>query len=381
MKKSLVALAVLAATGAYAQSSVTMYGRLDLGTSGGTVDNTTAAGVKNSTKSTSLAGAQNQWTGSRIGLRGTEDLGGGLKANFVYEFRINQDGTAALDADTANFGRVRTSIIQLAGSFGTVSVGTYLNPFDDVRTSSASNSNGIAGGNNLDRINGGLVGLNSRSTNSIGYRSPVFAGGFTASFGTQYEKADTTPTSAAGGNSITKGYIASLGYANGPLSVLGVYGIGNSSSATATAGLPTVGVTDYRVNDFAVRASYNFGVAVPYLSYENTRVKNNLAVGVIAPTATSAGVAANGDTTSRGYELGSTFPMGAFTPYITYANIKQSPNVGNNIKTTSYQIGTKYDISKRTFAYVAIGQEKDKTDNSTLERKANGYGAGLVHQF
>ena len=385
MKKSLVALAVLAATGAFAQSSVTLYGRLDLGTSGGKVETTTPGvgggpSTTSTLKSTSLAGAQNVWTGSRIGLRGSEDLGGGLKANFVYEFRLNQDGTAATDPDTGNFGRVRTSVIQLAGSFGTVSVGTYLNPFDDVRTSPASNSNNIAGGSNLERINGGLLGLNSRSINSIGFRSPVIAGGFTASIGTQYEKAETTPTSAPGANTVTKGYIASLGYANGPLNLLGVYGFGNLATSTATANVST-GVTDYRVNDIALRASYDFGIAVPYISYENTRLRNNLASGVVAPSTTSAGIAANGSTTSRGYEIGSTFPMGAFTPYITFASIKQTPNVGNSIKTTSYQIGSRYSLSKRTFTYAAFGQEKDTTNNTSLQRKASGYGAGLVHQF
>ena len=117
MKKSLIALAVLAASGAaMAQSSVTLYGVAD-------------AGV------TYLNGADN-WSGvtsgnnltSRLGFRGTEDLGGGLKANFVLEGGFNLDnGDGASGYAGAKAGEgfqfKRRSTVGLSGGFGEVRMG------------------------------------------------------------------------------------------------------------------------------------------------------------------------------------------------------------------------------------------------------------------
>ena len=97
MKKTLIALAALAAAGAtLAQSSVTIYGRLDLGMNQITTTEGAAAGVD----AFSLAGAQDRSTGSRLGFRGTEDLGGGLRAGFQYEIGINADRDAPGNANT-----------------------------------------------------------------------------------------------------------------------------------------------------------------------------------------------------------------------------------------------------------------------------------------
>ena len=84
MKKSLIALAALAATSAFAQSSVTMYGNFDVGYG---AHKTTS---KDGTAFTKTAGVMDgSWAGSRLGFRGTEDMGGGLKANFLIEQGIN----------------------------------------------------------------------------------------------------------------------------------------------------------------------------------------------------------------------------------------------------------------------------------------------------
>ncbi|UUZ69729.1 porin [Polaromonas sp. P2-4] len=140
---------------------MTLYGRLDLGTS----YNKTTQGTATA-KSTSLAGAQNARTIGRLGVRGSEDLGGGLKANFNIETRVNPDlaGTT--------FGATRTAILQLAGAFGSATIGTYLNTINDVRGYSVSTA-GVAGGDFLGSVHGvGSRGLGPRSENAIGYRSP-----------------------------------------------------------------------------------------------------------------------------------------------------------------------------------------------------------------
>ena len=382
MKKSLVALAVLAATGAFAQSSVTLYGRMDLGTYGIKTDSTSAAtllnpaGVTTTAKANELAGAQGQWTGNRLGVRGSEDLGGGLKANFQYEFRLDPDAVnaTAAGAGGATFGRTRLALLQVAGDFGSVTIGTYMNPFDDIRSQagiygSGLNSGGVPGAYTLDKINGatnpGTLGFNARSTNSIGYRSPVFGGGFTASFGTTQQDSE-----AAGVVNKAGGYIGSVGYSNGPVNALVAYGRGK---ATVTPG-------EGKITDFGLKASYNLGVAVPYFMYENAKAESsNLGVFAVSNN-------------SRGYEIGSTFPMGAFTPFVLFASNNQSPvsavpqinpaNItGNDTKTTAYQLGTKYDLSKRTFVYGGFGSSKNAVKNTTVAVKSTGYALGLVHNF
>ena len=109
MKKSLIALAVLAASGAaMAQSSVTLYGRVDASI-GSTKD--TVSGVS-TTKL--FNGSDVGLTGSRWGMKGSEDLGGGLMANFVLENRFNvDDGTTA-----GQF--LGDAYVGLSGGFGAV---------------------------------------------------------------------------------------------------------------------------------------------------------------------------------------------------------------------------------------------------------------------
>ena len=112
MKKSLIAIAALAATGAFAQSSVTLYGVADLSL------------AKTSGVSSQLSGNGTLNNGSsRFGLRGSEDLGGGLKANFNFEAGVNAE-TGATDA--AMFQRA--AYAELAGGFGSVRMGRTLSP-------------------------------------------------------------------------------------------------------------------------------------------------------------------------------------------------------------------------------------------------------------
>ena len=182
MKKSLIALAVLAASGAaMAQSSVTLYGVAD-------------AGV------TYLNGNDN-WSGvtsgnnltSRLGFRGTEDLGGGLKANFVLEGGFNLDnGDGASSYAGAKAGEgfqfKRRSTVGLAGSFGEVRLGRELTAaynatarYDVFGSVGIGQSRLWADGNIADPINNvnanaGAVTTNQRISNALTYVSPDFSG-------------------------------------------------------------------------------------------------------------------------------------------------------------------------------------------------------------
>ncbi|UUZ69364.1 porin [Polaromonas sp. P2-4] len=270
---------------------MTLYGRLDLGAA---FSKTTQGPA--TTKSTSLAGAQGTRTGGRLGVRGSEDLGGGLKANFNIETAVNPDRTTSGGFGT--FGLTRTAILQLQGAFSSATIGTYLNTFDDVRGYSVATA-GVAGGDFLAGVHGSSAnrGLGPRSENSIGYRSPSF-GGLDFRIGTTHEKTDIN-TGVAATSTVTKttGWIGGVGYNNGPVSALLALGQGKLQAPAA------VPATNAKVNDVAFAVSYNLGVAVPYFQFENSKLKNNLVAGQ--------------EVKSRSWELGSKFPMGAFTPYVT----------------------------------------------------------------
>ncbi|UUZ77494.1 porin [Polaromonas sp. P1(28)-13] len=255
--------------------------------------------------------------------------------------------------------------MQLQGAFGSATIGTYLNTFDDVRSYSVATA-GVAGGDFLANVHGNNVrGLAPRSENSIGYRSPSF-GGLDFRIGTTHEK-----TELNGAVNKTTGWIGGVGYNNGPVSALLALGQGKlQAPAVAPAA-----ATNAKVNDVAFAVSYSLGVAVPYIQFENSK---------------GTGVVGTGsEVKSRSWELGSKFPMGAFTPYITVSGgkIKTVASVGaaqTSVKSRGVQVGTTYDLSKRTYVYAAVGQDKNVAAalaTGTGDVKRTGYALGLVHNF
>jgi predicted porin len=132
MKKSLIALAALSAfaTAAQAQSSVSVYGILDAGYSASDADVLRYVGssnsyTKDSRESSGVTGVGSEST-SRLGFRGTEDLGGGLKANFLFETGLNP-ATSTITA-----WNNRQAFVGLEGGFGRVDVGTIYSPFHGI---------------------------------------------------------------------------------------------------------------------------------------------------------------------------------------------------------------------------------------------------------
>ena len=199
MKKSLIALAVLAASGvAMAQSSVTMYGVADLSLakSNGTSAQMSGNGVLNNGN-------------SRLGVRGVEDLGGGLKASFNFEQGINAE-SGATDAVTWQ----RAAWLALSGGFGKFQMGRTLTPSfwgvaaweltGTANYSAVANQFGFAGGP-------------SRNNSVFMYTTPNM-GGFSGTLG-YIAKPDN------GGNAKVD---MNLTYANGPLAVALSYNKVNS---------------------------------------------------------------------------------------------------------------------------------------------------------
>src|SRR5574343_1211154 len=226
MQKKIIALAIagLASTAAFAQSNVTIYGRMDLGAAYRTGD---SGGVANTEGKYEIASGIG--SGSRIGFKGVEDLGNGLKAVFQSEFGIGIDqpaGSARInDANGNQIGQSaagtnatwtnRNSYVGLAGGFGTVVAGRL----DGVRY-------GIF--NTYDPFAGGTIGNFTQMTiqvdradNAIAYISPNFNG-----FGLVLAYSSGTAGAEQKGNRFPGGAVGGTGslhtimgtYDNGPLS-------------------------------------------------------------------------------------------------------------------------------------------------------------------
>ena len=322
MKKSLIAIAALAATGAFAQSSVTLYGVADLSLA-------KASGV-----STQLSGNGTLNNGgSRFGLRGTEDLGGGLKANFNFEAGVNAE-TGATDASTFQ----RAAWAELAGNFGSVRLGRTLTPsFYGVTAwelTGAANYSAVAS-------QFSVAGGPSRNNSQISYTTPNISG-FSGTLG-YINKADnivgavaekwsaTNPviyTPAVAGVPLSK-VDANLIYANGPLAVALSYN-----------------KVQTQEKNWALGANYNFGAFKIAGSFQDP-----------------AGL-------GKGFTLGGTTNLGAFAVTLDIAR-------DTHFKDTNTLLEAKYALSKRTFVYGAYLRDgKGKTLTSS-----NIYGVGIRHNF
>ena len=360
MKKSLIALAVLAASGAaMAQSSVTLYGVAD-------------AGV------TYLNGADN-WSGvtsgnnltSRLGFRGTEDLGGGLKANFVLEGGFNLDnGDGASGYAGAKAGEgfqfKRRSTVGLSGGFGEVRMGRELTAaFNATARYDVFGSVGIgqsrlwADGGVVDAsANATAVTTNQRISNALTYVSPDFSG---FKFGLNYGFGETTASNS------DSGYLgAGLTYDNGPLSL----GLGfdrlNGDTRNNTVG--TENLTTWHLG-----AAYNFGVAKLMGFYKQSKDKD-------------AGVGAAGDNVKfKTFGLGVTAPVGAAGEVrASYNHYRLSAHVTGfsvpTLKANQMSLGYVHNLSKRTALYGTYSYLKNKNDsgvNMGLELNGAMSGAGL----
>jgi predicted porin len=163
MKKTLIALAVLAASGAaMAQSSVTLYGVADM--------------VLHKDKNASAKLTSGGVSTSRWGIKGEEDLGGGLKAGFLYEQKI------ALDDGAAGPGFDRQTYLSLSGGFGEIKLGKIWTAYDDIggATDAAFNANVLGP---VALIFQSQYEYTANPNNGFYYASPSF-GGFSGAFST-----------------------------------------------------------------------------------------------------------------------------------------------------------------------------------------------------
>ncbi|MBB4517585.1 porin [Paraburkholderia fungorum] len=341
MNKKVLTAATLAvfASAAHAQSSVTLYGLIDAGIS--YVNNSkTATGHDNLVKYDDGV-AQ----GSRWGLRGTEDLGGGLKALFVLENGFNS-GNGTLGQGGALFGR-QAYVGLSQNNVGSLTFGRQYSFSTDYLGGNYSTGGQTVAGNYAYHINDVDQLTSSRINNAVKFSSANFAGltfgamyGFSNQAGA-FAGAPATGTTAAPVAGSSRAYSLGVNYANGPFGIGAAYtDIRYPSQATPAFSTSIANVTTGSVRDlrtFGVGGRYSIGAATLWALYTNTH---------FTPVT-------GGSTTFAAYEAGAKY---AFTPALTagagYTYMHLSG--ANKGHWNQADLSVDYALSKRTDVY-ALG--------------------------
>jgi len=326
MKKSLIALAVLAAAGTVsAQSSVTVYGRV------------VASPVKTPGVSSRIDASNGT---SQLGFRGVEDLGGGLKATFDLRHRFASE--SGLNDGSLN-GRPfwqGSSKVGLAGGFGSVEIGRMLtalqgpiNLSDPWGTETVGSVAVLAGGYSTDSRQPDGAGLGR--TDVVTYNSPNL-GGFSGSFSVGPKRSN-----AAGGALASTGaenlYSLWLQFANGPIFVGGGYEQNRTDD-----------------NITALLGSFDFGVAKLMAGYAQVDT-----------------VAVAGDK-GKNWNVGVAAPLGAAVLKAGFGNVEAE---GTGTETRRLSLGAEYNLSKRTYLFTTVSRAR------TAGVTGSSFDVGISHSF
>ena len=346
MKKSLLALAVLGAFAgvASAQSSVTLYGTIDL----------SAKYVKNDGSARRVSLSQDGINSSQLGFRGVEDLGGGLKASFVLLSGVNADtGTA-----NSKFWN-RKATVSVLGGFGEVRLGRDYTPtFWNNTIFDAFGTNGLGDSSHVAQL---LAGTFVRADNSIGYFLPPNIGGIYGQFmAAASEGASTNPGRYIGGR---------IGFAAGPFDIAGAY---------AQQRLDTV-ASQPNQKTFNIGGSYDAGV-VKVMGYYD---RDTLAV------------PGNSRKEDR-YSISAVVPLGQGEIHAGYerSKLKTTTTVQTSNTVSQFAVGYVYNLSKRTAFYSTAARLKNgagsansvaggtaQTAAPTANGKSTGFEVGVRHFF
>lgn len=349
MKKSLLALAVLGAFAgaASAQSSVTLFGIVDVN----------ARHIKNGDTTMQSLGTDGI-NSSRLGFRGVEDLGGGLKAGFWIE--------GAMSPDTGGAGQTwqRRSTVSLMGGFGEIRLGRDYTPtfwnltvFDPFGTNGVGSLlNIVQSGGITSPVGSGVTTL-VRANNSIGYFLPSGIGGV-------YGQAMVAAGEGTPGNKYAGGRI---GYAAGPIDVAAAYG------QTQTAG-------DGKYKQFDLGGAFSFGPAK--LTAQYVQMKSDFAAGL-----------SNVNVKADLWQIGAIVTMGQGEIHAAYDQVKGKNDI-DGMKARQLAIGYVYNLSKRTALYGTFSDLKNEggtsfvvatpptvTAASGADEKSRGLELGIRHSF
>jgi len=438
MKKSLLVIGALGAftTAAQAQSSVTVYGILDAGYIGSNAKEGTAGG----SKIQKSAFAQSAESTSRLGFKGTEDLGGGSSAFFTVEFGLAPQnsqlsggpGEDRIQRNTNNSGSAidnRQSFVGLKkNGVGQFAFGRQLTPvFNTSAATSPGQSNNIigdvvyngvasvysSGGTTVSGNNNSLTFTN-RASNALSVQSDTFAGfqvgglyAMNNTNQTELQPAGATSATAGGGNTNWGGWGLSgnytwknlfvgvayqsfkTQYSTGVLAantIFNLNGVGATSgqlTSTTSTLFPAAQISDKQT---LAGATYDFGILKAYAQWVGRKVQNDYATVVDASAAGVATAAAGEQLNRTAQQVG---VRGYFTPVVeswaSIGNGKIKSSVGaSSLNFTGWQIGSNYYLSKRTNMYAIYGQNTTSSTSSAIAGSgsgANQYAIGLRHTF
>jgi len=352
----LAMLGSFAGTALAQSSSVNIYGIIDQGVSRMDGGQSTLTFVQ-----APLIGRPSTWTvrsatSSRLGFRGSEELGGGMKANFQIEHRFMPDTGAVEPRDgalTTVFWNAQ-SWVGLSGGFGEVRLGRQFVPAYQVALNSDpwTYAYNVAGASSFTRGGNGVLAAN----NAVVYQTPNLAG-FTAEVMIAAGEGGAAVVNPPAGR-IGRNEGANVQYAAGPLWA----GVGYNNSRQEG--------TPIKNRYWNLGIAYDFGFVRPILSYS---VGNN-------------NVAGNPDT--RTYFIGATAPLGAGR--IKAVAARYDAAVGQNFNsanpflpqltggenTTKFGLGYEYFFSKRTSVHADVGTAKTEGVSRTT-----GVEAGIKHVF
>lgn len=325
MQKKLIALAVaglVAAPAFAATSNVDVYGVLNM--SIGSID----ADVTNVDRSTSVTS-----NSSRFGIKGSEDLGGGLKALWQVESGIN------LDEQNGTLSN-RNSFVGLSGGFGTVLVGNHDTPMKLVHRKVDNFGDTLVDSRNVlgARADTGATMFDLRTRNTIAYVSPNFSGlTVTAAYVTDHESTALSTECVANLDcNVEDAYSLNAIYENGPLMLGGAYEKHNIS---------TGGLTSDDRDMWRLVGGYTFGNFKVGALYENGSGSAASGVNFAVADRSGWGVFAN-------------YAMGNITLKANYLSVDDYGNT-TNTAANQWTLGADYALSKRTTAYALYGKIKN----------------------
>ncbi|WP_374257855.1 porin [Aquabacterium sp.] len=352
-KKSLVAVAALlaAAGAAQAQSSVKLYGLVDMGVASLEL----AHGKVESGRTTQVtSGAM---TTSFIGFAGVEDLGGGLKAEFTLESFIGADTGANVKNMAGQFWS-RASNVALSGGFGKVALGQYDNPlFTSGYTYNPFGSSMVVSPTMRHFYSGGdaaSLGFDTGWVNSVTYESPNLQG---------FNFVAQAALKEAAGSSNKNSYALAGSYNAGPLSAMLTYVKAGYTAAGVNGTAPDL-VYPYGKDQkvWNLGASYDFGVAKAFLQYTDAKTTREQTDVV--------------DYKNRIYQVGASIPLNDKAAVMVSFGQNKYSEAGFSAKDEVFTVGYDYALSKRTDVYGAFMNNRQSDMES-----GQSVAVGIRHNF
>ena len=368
MKKSLIALAALAAVGAAsAQSSVTLYGVIDTNY-GWSRTKQTVGPFKFEKEYVGLNPAGSNLSGSRWGLKGQEDLGNGLAAVFNVEAGFSSNSGAFNEG-----GFNRRAVVGLKGGFGQVLLGNDYTPMDFIGSGGGFQASDlVTGDGEVSWLDGHPAGMDvgtplyTARAQGVHYSGNFNGVGVMAFAGHNDTKRDSMGPDT---RERTTGYGVGVTYASGPFAIGGAVQRFEGEVSGAGFGWPTpVADSDVESLQYGIGASYDFGAAKLHGHWMANDYEDKTMSGVYNKPYHQIGV-------------GVTVPMGAFTLGAQYAyNMWNDAWGTEDAKGHDVVLEGSYALSKRTNLYARVGRYNSFKVNG-FKSYQDGAAVGVRHRF